>query len=77
VGGLAVIPFDWVVRAIRADDTVLGRDRVPEVRVWSAGCSDPMHVDGKPIGVKRLELIDKSSDTERRRPISGKNSSLS
>jgi hypothetical protein len=77
VGRLAVIPFYWVVRAIRADDTVLGRNCVPEVSLWTKGCSDPTHIDGKAIGVKRLELINESSDTECRRPISGKNSSVS
>ena len=51
---LAVISFNWVVRAIRADNSVLDRNCVPQVSFWTGGCSNPMHVDGKPIGVKRL-----------------------
>ena len=51
-GWLAMIPFRPVARTIRADDAVLGRDPVPQLRFRRAGATDAAHVDGKPIGMQ-------------------------
>ncbi len=71
---LAVVPFRRVVGPVWADHTVPRRDLVPKQSAWRAGCADPGNVDGEPIGVKRVELVDKAADAECRRPVGRENS---
>jgi hypothetical protein len=67
-----VIPFDWAVRTVGANDAMLGRDLVPEVSFGRIGWSDAVHVNGGPVGMKRIELVDESTHPECRRPIGRK-----
>ena len=66
---LAVVPFRPVARTIGTNDAVPGGDFVPKLRFARAGTSDAAHVDGKPIGVQRVELVGEAANSERGRTI--------
>ena len=72
---LTMIPFRPVARAIGTHHAVLGGDLVPQLRLGRAGRADAAHVDGKPIGVQRIELVMEATHSERRRPIGGEDRS--
>ena len=70
-----MIPFRGTVRAIGTHHAVLGGDCVPQLRLGRAGRADAAHVDGKPIGVQRIELVVEATHAERGRPIGGEDRS--
>src|SRR5262245_60720853 len=65
------------MRSVRADDTVLAGNIVPKLSLWRARSTNAIHIDGESIGVKRVEFVDESPNSECGWPIRGENSSRS
>src|SRR5262245_53188969 len=74
---LAMIPLHAIVDSVRTDDAVPSRDLGPELGFRAAGAANSVHVDGEAISVQRVELVRKTADAERGRPIGGKDPRLS
>jgi hypothetical protein len=47
-----MIPFGSIFVSIRADDSMLGCDLVPLLSFRAAWSPDPIHVNGKSVGVQ-------------------------
>jgi hypothetical protein len=69
--GLAVIPLHAALETVRTGHAMLGSNLVPKPGLGSSGSADAGHVDGKPVGVKRIEFVGEPSHTESRGPIRG------
>jgi hypothetical protein len=69
-----VIPFGRVVWPIWADHAVPRGYLVPQQSSWRAWRSDPRHIDGEPVGMERVKLVDKAADPECGRPVGRENS---
>src|SRR5262245_55508492 len=67
---LTVIPFHWIVRPVRTDHAVPRGNLVPQQGAGRTRCADPGNIDGKSIGMERMEFVGKAADTECRWPVS-------
>jgi hypothetical protein len=64
-----MIPFGSIARTVRTNHAVLGGDLVPQLRFGRTRPADSAHIDRKPVGVQRVELVKKTANSKHRWPI--------